>query len=526
MTTTWTIAIDWDRNSEFTGTYDDVTARVISAKWALGMREAYEHMADEATLDIVLENVDGRYSPENGASPLAGKIVPQRPVRIQSSDGTTTRTHWQGWIEGIEPQVGKYGKRTVRITAMGAMQFLKAAETRLPLQENKRTDQILDALIREVVMPPALNRAWILGRAGNSEVGATMYLADTSAYSTLDAGQLTLAMAGDNWVIDGGGADKPKNSFDVYRAISDIVAAERGRFFFDREGRAVFHNRHRFLLGGSPAATFTDTMNEMVYGFAGADFLKNEVTVICHPRTIGTASDTVLWELPEEAVIEIAAGKTRDLYIKYEDEAGKRVGGRDVYVDLATLMFEQGTAVVTVTSGANGADIKIVNNSSIDALMTKLQIKGRKILDKGEMEVTAFDGGSAIDYGRRTMRVNLPSIDNLEQGQYIADFERDRRKLPKGMTTALSLKSHGINGGQHHPQQLALTVGDIIRVEETQTAEAGDYYIIGEAHELTHGATLWKTTWYLEPAPTTSELPWQLGVVGRSELGAATRVTY
>ncbi len=34
--TNWTIAIDWDRNGDFTGAYDDVTDRVIEAHWFLG----------------------------------------------------------------------------------------------------------------------------------------------------------------------------------------------------------------------------------------------------------------------------------------------------------------------------------------------------------------------------------------------------------------------------------------------------------------------------------------------------------
>ncbi|MBL8160971.1 MAG: hypothetical protein JNJ61_03230 [Anaerolineae bacterium] len=38
MTTTWTIAVDWDRNGDYTGTYDNVTSRVISANWFLGGR--------------------------------------------------------------------------------------------------------------------------------------------------------------------------------------------------------------------------------------------------------------------------------------------------------------------------------------------------------------------------------------------------------------------------------------------------------------------------------------------------------
>ena len=32
MTTTWTIAIDWDRNDNFIGTYDDVASRLTNAE--------------------------------------------------------------------------------------------------------------------------------------------------------------------------------------------------------------------------------------------------------------------------------------------------------------------------------------------------------------------------------------------------------------------------------------------------------------------------------------------------------------
>jgi hypothetical protein len=93
MPTTWTIAIDWDRNDNFTDTYDNVTTRVMQVNWFLGMRKEYQDKADNAMLGMVLRNNDRLYSPENAASPLFGKIAVQRPVRIQSNDGTTTRTH-------------------------------------------------------------------------------------------------------------------------------------------------------------------------------------------------------------------------------------------------------------------------------------------------------------------------------------------------------------------------------------------------------------------------------------------------
>jgi hypothetical protein len=525
MPTTFTIAIDWDRNDNFTDTYDNVTTRVMQVNWFLGMRKEYQDKADNSMLGMVLRNDDRRYSPENAASPLFGKIAVQRPVRIQSNDGTTTRTHWVGWIEAVKPAVGRFGERTLQILASGAAQFYSQTETRLALQENKRTDQIIAELIKEVVMPPALSKAWVLGRSGNSELGASTWPADTSAYSALDAGTLTLAIAADNWVIDGGGSDAKKTSFDVYRAIGDITAAERGRFFFDREGKAVFWNRHRLLQGGAPVATFDDTMTEMTYTFAGLDHLKNEVVVICHPRTLGATATETLWELGD-SVIQVPAGKTKTLYVKYEDEDGKRVGARDVTIDLPSVTFEQGTATITVEAKANGAELKLVNSGTTDAVVSGLKIIGRKILDRGEIEATASNSGSVIDYGRRVMRLNLPSIDNEEQAQYIADFERDRRSTPKGMAQSVTVKSHGANGGQHHTQQLALTLGSLVRVKETQTGQDRQYIVIGEAHELTHGATLWKTTWYLEPALTAAELPWMLGVSGRSELGTNTRATY
>ena len=520
MTTAWTIAIDWDRNGNYADTYDDVTNRVMSAKWFLGSRVEYEEIADEAMLDLELDNQDRRYSPEYASSPLFGKVVPQRPVRIQSDDGTTTRTHWVGWVNTIEPAVNQYGKRTVRLTATGAMQYLKAAESNLELQENKRTNEIVAALIKEVVIPPALNRAWILERVGNSELGQTTHLADTSAYSVLDTGILTLGVAADNWVIQGGASDEEKDTFDVYRAIRDIAAAEHGKFLFNREGKALFWNRHHLLQGGTPVDTFDNNMTEMVYTYANIDQTKNEVIVVCHPRKISVDATDVLWEL-SDAIIRVAPGKTQELYVKYEDEGKNRVGGRDVFV--TDVEYDSGTATVTLEAKANGALLKITNNGTEAAIVKKCVVKGRKILDSGEMEAKAINQGSIIDYGRRTLRINLPSIDNLEHAQYIAEFERNRRSQPRGDVVALTLVSHGKNGGDQHAHQLARTLGDLIRVKETQAAHDKNYYIIGEAHELTHGANFWKTTWYLEVAP--EQYPWKLEDAN-SELGGNTRLAY
>lgn len=519
-TTAWSIAIDWDRNGNFSDTYDDVIDRVISAQWFLGMRQPYQDAADNSILSLTLRNNDRRYSPEYSGSPLAGKIVPFRPIRIQSSDGLKVM-HWAGWVESIQPAVNQYGQRFVQILATGSMQFLKAAETALEMQENKRTDEIIDALIGEVVFPPALASAWVLGRVGNSEVGKTTFLADISCYSEFDKGTLTLAMAGDNWVRQGGFSDVKQDTFNVYHAIMDVAAAERGRFFFSREGKALFWNRHHLLQGGDIAAAFDNSMTDMAYTYAGLEQCKNEIIVTCHPRDVSVTDQDILWEL-KGAVINVEPSEPRTLSIKYKDEDGKRIGAKDVTV--GGLQFYMGNATATVEAKASGADLTFTNTGSTTAVVKACVVKGRKIIDSGQMEAKSTDDASIIDYGRRTLQLNLPAIDNLEQAEYIAQFEAHRRGQPRGVVTTLSVLSHGIKGGDHHRYQHGLTLGDKILIEEEQSSHQAEHYIIGELHELTAGATLYKTTWYLEPAPQV--YPWKLGVIGRSELGVKTYTTY
>lgn len=518
--TVWTVGVDWDRDGAFATPIDDVTERVMSARWFLGARKPYQDTADDSMLTLVLDNSDQQFSPENSSSPLAGKLTPFKPVRIQSDDGTTVCTHWIGWIESIQPAMSLYGERTVAITAAGPMQFYKAAETHLALQEHLRTDAIVAALIKEVVFPPALVGAWVLGRVGNSEVGVTTRLVSVTQYSELDEGITTLAMAADNWVQRGGSNDQEKDTFDVYRAIKDVVAAERGRFLFSRDGKALFWNRHRLIDDDTVLATFDNTMQNLTYQYAGLDDFKNEVVVVCHPRAVGVSDQEVLWKLEDE--VRIAAGKSRTVTAKYQDGSDNRIGGKNVTV--TDISFREGDGSIELAARANSAMLEIVNPGAADAILTSCAVRGQKITDFGQMEATARDAASIIDYGRRTMRLNLPSVDNFDDAESIALFELHRRSQPRGAVQTLSLRSHGTEGGGHHTHQLARTLGDKITIREDQTGHAASYYIIGEAHTLSAGATLFETTWHLEPAPL--QYPWKLGVEGRSELSQTTVLTY
>ena len=518
MSTTWTIAIDWDRNGDFDGTYDDVTSRVIDVNWFSGRRKPYEDTADDSMIELTLRNDDKRFSPENASGPLNGKLVPYRPIIVKSNNGTE-RTMFKGWVENIQPSVNKNGDRTVKIVAAGPMQFMKSADTKITLQENQRTDEIIAVLLQEVVIPPALSGAWFLGLPGSSELGVGTFLADTTAYQDLDQGITTLAFAGDNWVQNGGAAGE-RETFNVYRAVQDVVAAERGRFFFDREGKAIFWNRHHLLMPLDPSATFDDTMQNMAYVYGAPDELKNDITVVCHPRTISGTANEILWQL--ETDVRIPEGGSRTVVARYRDNSGNRAGGRSVTV--GNVVFKEGAGTVTITPRANSAELLITNTGSGYATLSSCTVNGEKISDFGRMEAQAEDSISIAHYGRRTMRLSLPALDNFEDAQNIALFELDRRKDPRGSVRQIELRSHGQNGGGHHANQLGLTIGDKITVMETQTAHDNQYYIIGEAHRLSEGGSILETTWYLESA-TNAEY-WILGETDYSELGVGTILAY
>lgn len=524
--------------------YDPVP--VASANWFLGLRRPYQEVADDSMLQLTLNNQHRYLSPEG---PLAGLITPFKLVMVQSDDGTTVRTHWLGWIESIEPDVNAKGKRQARITAAGPMQYLKAAETRLELQENQRTDQIAAALVKEVVVPPVLTNLWILGRPEHSELGRITFLLGATSYSQMDTGLTTLAIAADNWVQQGGMSNAEQDTFNVYRALADIAAAERGRFLFGRDGKALFWNRHRLLIEDDPAATFNDSMQNLTYTYAGLEDFKNDVVVMCHPRTITPNDDEVLWRLQDE--IRIGAGESRKLYAKYQDDSGNRIGGKDITisdvtfrkdetdvpatVELQTFTTEQKTRSAAISLGdakanvtydirANSAEVTIENIGTVTIFLTGLVLRGRKITDFGRMEASAIDQASITDFGRRTLKLNLPALDKLSEAQDIAKFEIARRRLPRGNILSIALVSHAIDGGEHHVSQLARIMGDLVNIQESQTGHEASYFIIGEMHELEESGTKLETTWYVEPAPT--PWPWKLDDGVYSKLDKTTRLTY
>jgi hypothetical protein len=165
-----------------------------------------------------------------------------------------------------------------------------------------------------------------------------------------------------------------------------------------------------------------------------------------------------------------------------------------------------------------------VNSGSIPAIVQTAVVQGRKLTTFDRLEAVAKDTASIASYGRRTYRLNLPSLSVLADAQYIADFELNRRKDPQGRVTEITVASHAQQGGVHHDKQLSLMPGNRVQVAESQTGHSANYYVVGELHRLSQSGALYQTTWYLEPAP--QRYPWKLGDNVYSRLSSTTYLAY
>jgi len=482
MSIQYRISIDHNDDGDFSGGGETITPQVLSMRWRLGMAQPFAAMAQPTEAQITVRNAGRGFSPE-----ISG-MQPGKRIRIQSDDGVTTRTHFSGFIQRIDPAAGDQGQRTAVITAYGAEERLPENRVSLQPMEHVTADvgigKVLDqTLLRHTV----LAGVFILGI--QSTLG-THTLAGHHLPRQFETGQSVLTRLGDQW----------GDAIPADEAIRQIVESERGRFYVNREGTAVFLNRHHTLLNHNIKAVFSDDMAGLHYSYAAN--IRNRVQVTVTPRGIGEA-DTVLWQLENRQ--RIPAGGRQRIAIRYHDANGNPVSARGVKAVYSASTSSTGgesaaasISVVLDYSGADRASLSISNNSSRDVFLEELTLRGTPISGGNPMMLEYSDHTSITNYGLHTLSLDLPALSSLDEADAIARYELARRKLPAGMLTTLSTNSRA-----HPAETLELTLFDRITVHESQTGHSSDAFIVAEDHQVSAGGAAHQVTWTLEPADDT-----------------------
>jgi len=513
------VFIDLDKDGNFLDTNEDISDFVISANWQIGFAGPYDPIARDSTLTLVLDNRDRRFSPECTTSPLYPNITRGRVVRVQTVYQGETRTMYTGWLETIQPDFGSHTTRRAKIKASGFLSRAATMPAAVPIQENKRADQIIEAILsNSLIYPPGFTGAWMLEKIGYSELGNNTILRETSDYLVADEGKSIFAFAGDNW----------QRGTSVAGALREVVSREYGRLYVDRSGTIRFWNRHHLITATNVTATFDNVMHNMDYAFG--DHVVNLAVVSVHTRKTGAADET-LGTL--DRATQIAAGQTQTITFQYSDASGAKIAGRNAIAPARTTDFtanskEDGTGIdytssVTATIANEYADrceVVFANTASVDVwLQPGARIRGTKITDFGQVEISARDNDSIAAYGYNAY--NYPvAVDDVALAEAIAEYIVNSRKDALGQVTQLTLTPRKSDALMN--QALTLTIGDRIKIVENQTAINADYFIIGEIHRFNRAAKDYTVTWLLEQADASRY--WVIGEVGFSELGERTNL--
>lgn len=488
MAIRYRIAIDRKHDGDFDDAKEEIGERVLELRWRLGMRAAHESMAEASRARITVRNADGAFSPERN------RLESGARVRIQSEQAGATRTHFTGFISHIEPDEGEFGRKQAPIHLHDIQPWLADSPARLEPQVDVTADQVIGQLLDGATLRRAVLAGFcIIDVEGYNRIDSARVFPPENSRRRLQAGKTRFAYVGDWW----------RESTSAREAIGEIAASERGFFYLDRAGDAVFLNRHHTLIHRRIAAEFNDDMIGMAYRYG--DQRLNQIALRMTPRAIG-ASGTLLWQLESpllvgpasEAVLNLRLVDERDEplgLLKFERlesrfQLGPEGGAHEIHYGVGAAVAQLGTTSV---------QLRLVNRTRREAYLALLRLYGIPLYRSDPLEINASDGEGMHIYGLKRLGLDLPALSDIETAQAFAAYELARRKHPRGVIHTLR-----VNARDHLPQALSLTLFDRIRVSESQTGHgARDYFIIGEEHHVSASGTRHEVTWTLEPATST-----------------------
>lgn len=492
------VSVDWAKDGNFTGAFDNVTSRVLP-----GGRVGIEYGRDVTTPlapvtagsgSLTLRNPDRRYSPRNASSPLTGLVKPGRPVKLERTIPTPTPTTYT-----LGPRMHTDAQplnpdRDSRTVTMRLVEYVA----------DLRGKNLSTALFRSI-------------RSGDA-VGKILDGIGWTAARDIDPGVSVFPF----WWEEG---------TDALDALDKVVRSEGwpALAYVDGNGTFVFRDRHHRTFDTASATsqvTFRGSGVEPVLGKEfvadeGWDGVVNDVTVSIPIRRI--RGRQVVWESDESIVV--AGGEVVTVVVELTDPCTEvfvplqtNAGATDWVVEasqdyddnpgfIATTPFVTNvTATLSRTSGQSMI-LTLTNGGTVgeDETVTGITIYGRPVTSTTNVQVSASDSTSITDYGSRSMpNSDLPWC-NRYDAQRIIDTVVAQRKAPLTLvacTFKVGRTSAGPRSDARANAILARGLSDRVTIIETESQINGDFYLERIRHDFAddvdHTVTLW-----LEAVPPT-----------------------
>lgn len=458
--------------------YDDLLDDAnLKARYGTFGQRPIDRVANPGSIDFTLDNsplnsggAAGYYTPDHGSVRTGFEVGVGARLAIEYDSDTYYK--WVGRLNKANPDAGKYSKeRTVCRGRdwIGDAAYIKPEH--IDVQTTKRADELLTTAVAALDnTPPA------------------------TSYAT---GKSTFAYAFDE-IRDG--------QTTMRQILKNIALCELGLINeigdTDTGGVLTLEHRHERITDTDVLVTLDDT--EFDYLIVGEDerLVFNDIKITAHPRVVDTdASLQTLWALQGDA-ITIPAGQTETILGNYTDSDNPaiRIGGADVITptsDDYTWSGSDSDLAITTTIGGNSAKFACANSGTASGELSKLQIRGKRVLVYQPAIVEAYDSDSIADHDNRPLNMSLPYQNKTNEAQDFADVILSWQK-----DALLRLKSIHFTANSSDKLMKAMLRGEPgrrITVAESLSGVSGDYFINGVQLQITKGDLI-KTAWYVGSA--------------------------
>ena len=484
------VFVDWNNNASFIDADEDITEYVIEVTTDAG-REGEMDFCKTGKCEIVLDNTDRRFSPENASGALYDNVKPFRQIKIVATYGGASYSLFRGYIKRITPHP-TLASKVAYLEAVDGFEILRLSRIITALFE----DQLTGALIGEVLD----EAGWPVARR------------------TLDAGQDTVPWF---WVDDRVLAITP---------VKQLAESERGLFYFDGAGDAVYEDRHHRMKGAHRVSQWTcdNEMVDLSYDYADESIF-NDIRVRAFPRTVAAAL-VVVWTLNE--IPQLLAGEEVTYWASFSDPDTEIPSPcKDVETPAATTDYtanvqEDGGGLdktaqigISFTAFAESAKLVITNNDADAVYLTKLQVRAKPLTAYNPVRAREEDATSQDDYYRRVLTVDLELQSSITTAAGYAKYLIRSRKDP---VPKVSIQIRNKNSALL-TQLLARKISDLVTIQEDESSVNDTFFIEGIKHRIDMTGKRHLCTWMLSRDNLSD---WGYWIIGTSKLGTETRLAY
>ena len=509
-TATYRLQCDWNDNGVFTDTGEDINmARVRRVSCWRGRDQASQLTGRSigGRFTAIVDNRSGDYNSFNTGSPIAGNMLPGKPMRLLATSASQAdKVIWKGFLSRIRPRPSLDKDNVAIFEGHGILTQINVHQMSLAMRSSELTDVTVGAILDEVGLLAA-DRVLAVGKTT-----LTRYWAD--------------------------------RIFPV-SALQQVEAAEAGFIWESKDGKINFNNRHGRLSGAAltSQATFSDSAGAArpYSDIEQLDPMDTLFNIFSSQVTLYTVQAiATLWTLGQvgTASVGIPPGGTFTWWATYPNPGTTTDGA--VAVDAWTTPVATTDWTFNDTAGGGGTDItssvaiavtkfgnamKMVftnNHASSVAYVQTLKARGTGITAGDPITIREEDTASQTTY--KTEREWPAATRFIPTTQEAYDWAKFHLSIYKDPIPTLLMTIVANRSENMLDEMINREIGDRITVVAQGNADLDinrDFFIEAITHEIPSDR-MHKVTYLLSDAEQFSD--WW--VWGTSKWGQTTKWAY